>query len=103
MPQSSHSEFYAPQNSSTTPGRGEPRFLDKVANACRVKHLSYRTEQSYVAWVRRFILFHNKRHPQGGPGWLTQSTTWVNKKHRPATLRSSRAVIFDGRRRVGRG
>ncbi|MBI3839005.1 MAG: integron integrase [Planctomycetia bacterium] len=28
-----------------------------------MRHLSYRTEQSYVAWVRRFILFHNKRHP----------------------------------------
>jgi len=62
MPRSSHSEFYTPQSSSTAPGRGEPRFLDQVANACRVKHLSYRTEQSYVAWVRRFILFHNKRH-----------------------------------------
>ncbi len=39
-------------------------FGTKVANACRVKHLSHRTEQSYVAWVRRFILFHNKRHPR---------------------------------------
>ena len=35
-----------------------------MANACRVKHLAYRTEQSYVSWVKRFILFHNKRHPQ---------------------------------------
>jgi site-specific recombinase XerD len=35
-----------------------------VANACRVRRLAYRTEQSYVAWVRRFILFHNKRHPK---------------------------------------
>jgi len=35
-----------------------------VANACRLKHLANRTEQSSVAWVKRFILFHNKRHPQ---------------------------------------
>ena len=42
----------------------EPRFLDQVADACRVKHLAYRTEQSYVAWVKRFILFHKKRHPR---------------------------------------
>lgn len=34
-----------------------------VANACRVRHLAYRTEQAYVGWVKRFILFHNKRHP----------------------------------------
>jgi len=43
---------------------GEPRFLEQVANACRVRHLAYRTEQSYVAWVKRFILFHHKRHPK---------------------------------------
>ena len=49
---------------SATAQSGEPRFLDQVANACRVKHLAYRTEQSYVAWVKRFILFHNKRHPK---------------------------------------
>ncbi len=29
-----------------------------------MKHYSYRTEQSYVHWIRRFILFHNKRHPR---------------------------------------
>lgn len=46
------------------PNTGEPRFLDQVANACRLKHLAYRTEQSYVGWVKRFILFHNKRHPR---------------------------------------
>jgi len=28
-----------------------------------VKHVAYRTEQAYVGWVKRFILFHNKRHP----------------------------------------
>ncbi|MBO0160567.1 phage integrase N-terminal SAM-like domain-containing protein, partial [Vibrio parahaemolyticus] len=27
------------------------------------KHLSYRTEEAYLAWIRRFILFHDKRHP----------------------------------------
>ncbi len=31
--------------------------------AARVRHYSYRTEQAYVHWVRRFILFHGKRHP----------------------------------------
>ncbi len=66
MPQSSQSGFYPPQTAPATrfqPKPGEPRFLDQVANACRVKHLAYRTEQAYVGWVKRFILFHNKRHP----------------------------------------
>jgi hypothetical protein len=44
----------------------EPRpkkFLDQVRDALRLKHYSIRTENSYVAWIRRYILFHNKRHP----------------------------------------
>ena len=39
-------------------------FLQQVANAIRVRHYSYRTEQAYVDWVRRFILFHGRRHPE---------------------------------------
>jgi hypothetical protein len=47
----------------------KPRLLDQVRVAIRVRHYSYRTEQQYVAWIRRFILFHGKRHPadMGGP------------------------------------
>jgi integron integrase len=40
------------------------KLLDQVREAIRVKHYSYRTEQSYVGWIRRYILFHNKRHPK---------------------------------------
>lgn len=40
------------------------KLLDRVREAIRRKHYSKRTEQSYVAWIRRYILFHNKRHPQ---------------------------------------
>jgi hypothetical protein len=45
----------------------KPKLLDQVREAIRVRHLSYRTEQAYVDWIRRFILFHKKRHPHG-PG-----------------------------------
>ena len=41
-----------------------PRVLDRVRHAIRVRHFSMRTEESYVDWARRFILFHGKRHPQ---------------------------------------
>ena len=40
------------------------KLLDQVRDALRLKHYSYRTEQSYVDWIRRYILFHKKRHPQ---------------------------------------
>lgn len=40
-----------------------PRLLDQVRLAIRARHYSWRTERSYVAWVRRFILFNGKRHP----------------------------------------
>lgn len=41
-----------------------PRLLDRVRAALRRKHYSLRTEEAYVAWMRRYIHFHNKRHPQ---------------------------------------
>lgn len=40
-----------------------PKLLDQVRIVARLKHFSIRTEQAYVGWIRRFILFHNKRHP----------------------------------------
>lgn len=38
-------------------------LLERVRNAIRICHYSLRTEQSYIHWIRRFILFHKKRHP----------------------------------------
>ncbi len=40
-----------------------PKLLDRVRHACRVRHYSIRTEDAYHDWVKRFILFHDKRHP----------------------------------------
>ena len=44
--------------------RPPAKLLGRVRYLIRVKGYSFRTEQSYVDWDRRFILFHNKRHPQ---------------------------------------
>ena len=41
-----------------------PKLLDQLRDKIRVKHYSIRTEQAYVDWVRRFILFCEKRHPK---------------------------------------
>ena len=40
-----------------------PKLLDQVRDRIRAKHYSIRTEKLYVQWIKRFILFHGKRHP----------------------------------------
>jgi hypothetical protein len=40
----------------------QPRLLDRVRQACRPRHYSIRTETAYVDWIKRFIVFHGKRH-----------------------------------------
>ncbi|HLX81445.1 MAG TPA: integron integrase [Burkholderiales bacterium] len=48
---------------TTAPGKA-PRLLDQVRDAIRRRHYSYRTEQTYIHWIKRFIFFSNKRHPK---------------------------------------
>jgi integron integrase len=52
----------AAQNTPDAPG--PPKLLDQVRDKIRVKHYSIRTETQYLQWIRRFILFHGKRHPR---------------------------------------
>ncbi len=48
----------------TVPGQHQPpKLLDRVRIAIRTRHYSLRTEEAYVGWIRRYIFFHNKRHP----------------------------------------
>ncbi|NIR49534.1 tyrosine-type recombinase/integrase [candidate division KSB1 bacterium] len=49
------------RDSTTTPPK--VKLLDQVRNVIRTKHYSILTEEAYVQWVKRFVLFHNKRHP----------------------------------------
>ena len=39
------------------------KLLDQVREAIRIRHYSARTEEAYISWIKRFILFHGKRHP----------------------------------------
>ena len=41
-----------------------PKLLDQVRQAVHLRHLSPRTEESYIAWIRRYIRFHALRHPR---------------------------------------
>src|SRR5262245_11710770 len=47
-----------------TPTTGQPpKLLDRVRSALRVRHDSLRTEEAYIAWIKRYIFFHGVRHP----------------------------------------
>jgi integron integrase len=47
----------------STLGQNKPKLLDQVRDVVRRKQYSIRTEQSYVDWIKRFIIYHDKRHP----------------------------------------
>ena len=47
-----------------TPGAQSYTLLDQVRNNLRVKHYAIRTEEQYLHWIKRYILFHGKRHPK---------------------------------------
>ncbi|MCH8021840.1 phage integrase N-terminal SAM-like domain-containing protein [candidate division KSB1 bacterium] len=44
-------------------GSKQPKLLERVRIIIRTKHYSYSTEKTYIHWIRKYILFHNKRHP----------------------------------------
>lgn len=50
-----------PQGTSSPQGR---KLLDQMRDALQTQHYSYRTENTYVEWAKRFVLFHKKRHPK---------------------------------------
>src|SRR5712692_9365459 len=54
----------------------KPKLLDQVRAAIRTRHYSLRTEDAYVHWIKRFVLFHGKRHPRDmGEGEISQFLT----------------------------
>ncbi len=57
----------------------QPRLLDQVRERCRVKHYSLRTEQAYIHWIRRFILFHGKSKGAGVSSRIVPSAMKLNR------------------------
>ena len=75
----------------------EPRLLDRMRDEIRVRHYSIRTEGVYLDWVRRFILFHGKRHPRelGAPevaAFLTDLA--VQRNVAPSTQAQAKSAIL---------
>jgi hypothetical protein len=63
---------------ATLPTPHQPRLFDRVCATLRARHYSRRTEKAYVAWIRRFILFHHKRHPlEMGAAEVTQFLSFL--------------------------
>ena len=46
------------------PDQPTPRLYDRLVEVLRTRHYSRRTEEAYVHWIRRFLLFHTRRHPR---------------------------------------
>ena len=70
-----------------------PRLLDQVRGAIRARHYSRRTEDAYVHWIRRFIVFHGRRHPRElGAAEITAFITWLAVDRRVAASTQNQAL-----------
>jgi integron integrase len=82
-----------PSSVSATAPQNKPKLLDLVRDVIRRKHFSIRTEQAYVDWIRRFILFHNKRHPREmAEGEVTDFLTHLAREGRVAASTQNQAL-----------
>ena len=77
-----------------TPAIGSsPKLLDRVRAAVRTRHYSRRTEEAYVTWIRRYILFHRKTHPaQMGATEIAQFLTWLAVDRRVSASTQNQAL-----------
>jgi integron integrase len=74
-------------------GPRPPRLLDRVREALRTRHYSPLTEKSYVAWIRRFVVFHGKRHPlEMGEREITSFLTALAVRRRVSASTQSQAL-----------
>lgn len=74
------------------------KLLEMVSDKIRLRHYSYQTEKSYIGWIRRYIFFHNKKHPKDmGKVEIEQFLTHlaVEKKVSPSTQNQAfNALLF---------
>jgi integrase len=74
------------------------KLLDEVRNKLRAHHYAMKTEKSYVQWIKRFIIFHEKRHPaEIGKPEVEAFSTWlaVQRQVAPSTQNQAlQAILF---------
>ena len=79
--------------SSLPAERSEPRLLEQVRNAVRRRHYSYRTEQAYLHWIKRYIYFHGKKHPRDlGPDEVTAFLTHLARDRHVSASTQNQAL-----------
>jgi integron integrase len=82
------------------------RLLDQLRELIRTKHLSIRTEKTYVQWAKRFILYHNKTHPaKMGPAEINQYLTFLAVKKNVAAATQNQAlnaIVFMYKHLIGK-
>jgi integron integrase len=72
---------------------GAPKLLDRVRQTIRAKHYSRRTESAYVDWIRRYILFHRKRHPVAmGAAEIAAFLRWLATNRRLSASTQNQAL-----------
>ena len=83
----------APNVVSFPDGGSRPKLLDRVRHAIRTRHYSPRTEEAYVHWIRRYIVFHGKQHPStlGAPDIAT-FLTWLAVERRVSASTQNQAL-----------
>ena len=76
----------------------QPKLLDQVRTAIRLRRMSYRTEQTYTNWIKRFIIFHHKRHPRemGAPEIQEFLAYLVNERNVAASTQNQalHSILF---------
>lgn len=75
------------------PSTPPPKLLDEVRRALRIRHRSPRTEEAYLHWIRRFIRFHDRRHPRElGRDDITRFLSSLAVDHHVAAATQSQAL-----------
>jgi integron integrase len=78
---------------AANPPQAQPKLLDRVRAAIRTRHYSIRTEEAYIGWIRRFILFHNKRHPaEMGESEINQFLSYLAVRENVAASTQNQAL-----------
>jgi len=71
----------------------KPRLLDQVREVCRVRHYSPRTEKTYIHWIKRYIFFHDKRHPKDmGASEINAFLSWLATSKNVAAATQNQAL-----------
>ena len=92
-------------NGESAPPASQPRLMQRVRATLRAGHYSHLTEKAYAGWIRRYILFHRKRHPlEMGAAEISEFLSDLAVRHKvasPTQTQALSALLFLYRRVLG--